>query len=117
MTNLYNLRLYKESVWFSDLEDRYAQLGKSGDPLETLAVTVDFEPFRYRLNKALTRSDGSKGGRPSYDPVLMFKILILQALHSLSGEQAEFLIGDRCRFCGFSGSASTIRLPRPRRSG
>ena len=59
----------KGQLGFFDLEDRYAQLSKSGDPLEKLAATVDFEPFRYRLVKALKRSDRSKGGRPPYDPV------------------------------------------------
>ena len=54
---------------FFDLEDRYAQLSKAGDPLEKLASVVDFEPFRYRLLKALKRSDGAKGGRPPYDPM------------------------------------------------
>jgi hypothetical protein len=69
----------KGQLGFFDLADRYAQLRKSGDPLGHLSARVDFEPFRYRLVKALKRSDGSKGGRPPYNPVLMFKILILQA--------------------------------------
>ena len=88
---------------FFDLEDRYAQLSKAGDPLEKLSAVVDFEPFRYRLVKALKRSDGSKGGRPPYDPVLMFKILILQALYGLSDEQAEFQVRDRLSFMRFLG--------------
>ena len=62
-------RRHGGSAWFFDLEDRYAQLSKAGDPLEKLASVVDFEPFRYRLVKALKRSDGAKGGRPPYDPV------------------------------------------------
>ncbi len=41
---------------------------------------VDFEIFRPALKRALRRSDRSKGGRPPYDPVLMFKALVLQAL-------------------------------------
>ena len=88
---------------FFDLEDRYAQLSKAGDPLEKLAAVVDFEPFRYRLVKALKRSDGAKGGRPPFDPVLMFKILILQALYGLSDAQAEFQIRDRLSFMRFLG--------------
>ena len=56
---------------FFDLDDRYAALSKIGDPLEQLAAVIDFEPFRYRLEKALKRSDGSKGGRPPYDCVMM----------------------------------------------
>ncbi|SDE73531.1 hypothetical protein [Rhodospira trueperi] len=49
---------------FFDLEDRYAPMSKARDPLEKLSSVVDFEPFRYRLVKALKRSDGAKGGRP-----------------------------------------------------
>lgn len=93
----------KGQLGFFDLEDRYAQLSKSGDPLEKLSQAVNFEPFRYRLNKALKRADGSKGGRPPYDPVLMFKILILQSLYTLSDEQTEFMIRDRFSFLRFLG--------------
>ena len=66
---------------FFDLDERYAALSEAGDPLERLGAVIDFEPFRYRLEKALRRSDGSKGGRPAYDPVMMFKVLVLQALY------------------------------------
>lgn len=88
---------------FFDIDDRYAALSKAGDPLERLAGVIDFEPFRYRLEKALKRSDGSKGGRPPYDPVLMFKVLVLQALYGLSDDQAEFMIRDRLSFMRFLG--------------
>src|SRR5438270_10834129 len=86
---------------FFDLDDRYAALSKAGDRLERLAMVIDFEPFRYRLEKTLKRSDGSKGGRPAYDCVLMFKILVLQALYGLSDDRAEFMIGDRLSFVRF----------------
>lgn len=42
---------------FFDLEERYAELSKAGDPLEKLLRVVNFEAFRYRLDKALNRSD------------------------------------------------------------
>ena len=48
---------------FWDYEEHFARVTKGGDPLVTLAAVVDFEPFRYRLEKALKRSDGSKTGR------------------------------------------------------
>ncbi len=35
----------------------------------------------------MPRSDGSKGGRPPFDHVFMWKVLILQASHSLSDER------------------------------
>ena len=69
---------------FCDLDDRYAALSAAGDPLVRLAEVVDFEVFRYRLEKALNRSDRAKGGRPPYDSVLMFKVLVLQTLYTLS---------------------------------
>jgi hypothetical protein len=34
------------------------------------------------LVAALRRSARGKGGRPPFDPVLMFKVLVLQALYS-----------------------------------
>ena len=49
------------------------------------------------------RSDRSKGGRPPFDHVLMFKTLVLQASHSLSDERTEYLIRDRLSFVRFLG--------------
>ena len=50
---------------------------------------VDFELFRPELDAALGRSDRARGGRSPYDAVLMFRILVLQTLYTLSGDQAE----------------------------
>lgn len=101
----------KGQLGFFDLQDRYAQLSRSGDPLEKLTRTVDFEPFRYRLVKALKRCEGSKGGRPPYDPVLMFKVLILQSLYTLSDDQTEFQIRDRLSFQRFLGIGINDPVP------
>ena len=60
--------------------------------MEKLNAIVPWEVLRKPLAKALKRSDGAKGGRPPYDPVLMFKVLVLQALYNLSDDQAEFMI-------------------------
>lgn len=49
------------------------RLAADGDPLEVLARVVDFEAFRPTLVAALDYSDGAKGGRPPYDPVVMLK--------------------------------------------
>ena len=96
---------------FFDLEERLAALSKSGDPLERLASMVDFEIFRPALKRALRRSDRSKGGRPPYDPVLMFKVLVLQAFYGLSDEQAEYQIRDRLSFMRFLGLGLGERVP------
>lgn len=43
-----------------DLQDRYAELRKSSDPLERLLSVVEFEVFRPTLIVALGRKDRSK---------------------------------------------------------
>jgi hypothetical protein len=107
---------------FFDLSDRYEALSEAGDPLERLAAVVDFEVLRGPLVAALRRSARGKGGRPPFDPVLMFKILVLQALYSLSDEATEFQIKDRLSFQRFLGlgldgtvpDATTVWLFRER---
>lgn len=91
---------------FRDVDERYAALSKAGDPLERLSAVVGLEIFRKPLAKALKRSDGAKGGRPPYDPVLMFKVLVLQALYTLSDDQSEYQIRDRLSFMRFFGAGS-----------
>src|SRR5215207_9360944 len=86
-----------------DFDERYRALAESGDPLIRLSALIDFEVFRAPLVQALARSDGSRGGRPPYDPVLMFKILVLQTLYTLSDAAAEFQIKDRLSFMRFLG--------------
>lgn len=52
---------------------------------------------------ALGARDLSKGGRPCFDPVLKFRMLVLRAMHGLSLAQTEYLVADRLswmRFCG-----------------
>ena len=57
------------------------------------------------------RSDGAKGGRPPYDAVMMFKVMVLQALYSLSDDQAEFQIQDRLSFMRFLGLGLRGKVP------
>ena len=80
---------------FFDAEDRLRWLSASGDPLERLRATVDFEVFRAELEAALPRADRSRGGRPPWDAVLMFRVLVLQAPYTLSDDQAEYQLRDR----------------------
>ncbi|MFC3722056.1 transposase [Neoaquamicrobium sediminum] len=105
---------------FFGLSEHLQRLSKIGDPLEVLDATVDFEYFRGWLVEGLGYGDGSKGGRPAFDPVSMFKALILQAQHNLSDAKMEFMIRDRLswmRFLGFdlggpTPDENTIRMFR-----
>jgi IS5 family transposase len=85
------------------LSDHLERLSKDGDPLEVLEATVDFEYFRGWLVEGLGYGDGSKGGRPPFDPVSMFKVLIVQAQHNLSDAKMEFMIRDRLSWMRFFG--------------
>ena len=82
-----------------------------GDQLEAYVAAVDFEIFRADLDTALAYADGGKGGRPPYDAVLMFKILLIEAQNNLSDDRAEFLIGDRLSFMRFLGPGLQDKVP------
>jgi transposase, IS5 family len=71
------------------LAEHLERLSAHGDPLEVLERTVDFEHFRGWLVEGLGYGDGARGGRPPFDPVSMFKALILQAQHNLSDARME----------------------------
>jgi IS5 family transposase len=88
---------------FFDLDERHRALSAAGDALERLARAVDFELFRPELEAALRRSDRTRGGRPPYDAVLMFKVLVLQTLYTLSDDQTEYQLRDRLSFMRFVG--------------
>ena len=67
------------------IDNQLNRLSDLGDQLETLAMVVDFEVFRPDLIMVLCRSDGSKGGRPAYDVVTMFKTLVIGAMITSKG--------------------------------
>jgi transposase, IS5 family len=94
-----------------DVDERLRRLSDIGDQLEAFAAVVDFEMFRPDLVAALNYSDGARGGRPPFDPVLMFKILVIQAQNNLSDDRAEFLINDRLSFMRFLGLGLGDKVP------
>lgn len=86
---------------FFDQDIRLSKLSQLGDPLERLAQGIDFESFRTLLEHHLIKLAQGPGGRPAYDYVLMFKILILQRFYNLSEDQVEYQINDRLSFMRF----------------
>ena len=88
---------------------RLRELSAKGDHLERVNALVDFEAFRLSPSRAVPRADRSRGGRPPYDHVLMFRVLILQASHSLSDERTEYLVKDRLSFMRFLAGAKGPR--------
>ena len=96
---------------FFDIDERPKDLSAKGDDLERLKGLVDFEMFRPALRQAVPRSDRGEGGRPPFDHVLMFKVLVLQSMHSLSDERCEYLIKDRLSFMRFLGLGLADTVP------
>ena len=66
--------------------------------------------FRVDLVAALGYSDGAQGGRPPFDPVMMFKILVIQAMDNLSDERAEPEIVQRSSKRRGRGVDRSVRL-------
>src|SRR3974390_1480304 len=99
---------------FFDVDDRLRRLSDLGDQLEAFGGAVDFEIFRADLVSALAYSDGAQGGRPPFDAVMMFKILVIQAANNLSDERTEFLINDRLSFMRFLGLSLSDCVPDAR---
>ena len=94
-----------------DEENRLELLSRLGDPLEILNKVIKWEMFRSVLNQACRKEDTGKGGRPPYDVVMMFKILVLQRLYNLSDDQTEYQINDRMSFMRFLGMNLCDKVP------
>ena len=88
--------------------------------LDRLGQIIGYEAFPPTLAAALAYGDGTRGGRPPYDPVAMLKVLVLAAQNNVADARMEYLIRDRLswlRFLGFdlgapTPDANTIRLFR-----
>ena len=67
--------------------------------------------FRPELTDALRREKKGPGGRPPYDYVMLFKILVLQRTYNISDDQTEFQINDRMSFMRFLGLSLGDKVP------
>ena len=93
------------------MEERLLKLTNAKDPLVRLKSLIDWEQFRPILEAALRKEAKGKGGRPPFDYVLMFRILILQRYYNLSDDQTEFQILDRASFMRFLGLKVSDKVP------
>jgi IS5 family transposase len=99
---------------FWDQDIRLSKISKLGDPLEKLNSGINFEIFRTLLEARLIKPSKGVGGRPPYDYVLMFKILILQRYYNLSDDRVEYQINDRLSFMRFLDLAISDDIPDSR---
>jgi hypothetical protein len=73
-----------------DYQQRVEELKTRTTTLDRLNRAADWELFRPMLEEALDYSERPQGGRPPFDPVFMFKIIVLQKYYGLSEEKTEF---------------------------
>jgi len=78
-----------------------------------LSSIIDWEAFRGDLEDVLgyLKRNKAKGGRPPFDPVFMFKVLVLQKFHGLSDASVEEQIADRFSFMEFLGLRPGDAIP------
>jgi IS5 family transposase len=100
-----------ETKGLFDEEFRLEMLSKQGDPLQKLNEVIDWESFRHILKRIFSKEAKGPGGRPPYDYVMMFKILILQRLYNISDAQTQYQILDRQSFMRFLGLGLHSSIP------
>ena len=88
---------------FFDEENRRKALSEVMHPLKRLELCINFEVFRNDLEKAFDKTPRGPGGRPAYDLVMMFKVLVLQRTYNLSDARTQFAINDSLSMQDFLG--------------
>src|ERR1700704_5644294 len=99
---------------FFDADKRLEALSAKGDPLEAIDRLVPWESFRAEIEAVVLTPDElkkSSAGRKPFDAMLMFRMLVLQALNNLSDEQVEYQVRDRLSFSRFLGLAIEDSIP------
>jgi len=89
------------------------KLTKLGDPLQKLSNYINWDIFKSPLDKAFSdeAKDLSKGGRPPFNKLILFKALLIQSLYNLSDDQLEYQITDRASFKRFLGLKKSDKVP------
>ena len=93
----------KKSRGLFDDQFRLEKISKLKDPLEKLNRYIKWEDFRSIIDQAFRETEPSLGGRPPFDRVMMFKVLVLQKMYNLSDDKTEYQILDRFSFSRFLG--------------
>lgn len=96
---------------FWDEQNRVAKLQQKKPILNRLSETIPWESFRPLLEKGYIQERKSNAGRKRIDPLILFKMLILQQLFNLSDEEVEFQVNDRRSFEEFVGLGVMNRIP------
>ncbi len=96
---------------FGRVEKRRQKLEAHKDYLRELNQVIPWDEFRSCLEQLPTPPRKSKAGRTPIDPLLLFKLLILQQLYNLSDEDLEYQTHDRESFRRFVGLDCEAEVP------
>ena len=99
---------------FFDVENRYAALDATHDPLVKINAVVPWEALRSRLENVWRKPPDkrkSNAGCKPWDAIVMFKAILLCALYNLSDDQVEYQMRDRLPFVRFLGLALEDKVP------
>ena len=96
---------------FWDESRRLDKLSELGDCLVRLQAAINWSIFLPTLRRVFRKTAKGPGGRPPYDYLMMFKILILQRIYNLSDDQTEYQINDRMSFMRFLGLRIEDKVP------
>ena len=88
-------------------------LSKLGDPLQKLNKFINWKIFESPINEVFKNEDRdlSRGGRPPFNRLILFKALVIQSLYNLSDDQLEYQIVDRASFKRFWGLKKSDKVP------
>lgn len=96
---------------FWDEQERVAKIKDKKPVLKRLTDSIPWELFRPLLDKGYALERKSNAGRKRIDPLILFKMLILQQLFNLSDEELEFQVNDRRSFEEFVGLGVMNDIP------
>jgi IS5 family transposase len=96
---------------FWDEQQRVAKLKEKKPVLKRLSDSIRWESFRPLLEMGYTQERKSNAGRKRIDPLILFKMLVLQQLFNLSDEELEFQVNDRRSFEEFVGLGVMNDIP------
>jgi len=96
---------------FWDEQQRVAKLQEKKPVLTRLTESIPWESFRPLLDKGYIQERKSNAGRKRIDPLILFKMLVLQQLFNLSDEEVEFQVNDRRSFEEFVGLGVMNNIP------
>ena len=96
---------------FWDEEQRIQKLQDKKPVLVLLSARIPWDTFLPLLDRGYSQERKSNAGRKRIDPLILFKMLVLQQLFNLSDEELEFQVNDRRSFEDFIGLCVMNSIP------